>query len=308
MSSSSKELVDLDVQGRLERLGKRWPWFGFVLKVQQRFSELHGTQMSAAVALTAFLTLFPLILVGIAVVGFVAAGADDVPDRIVENLGLTGTAADTVTDAVDKAEQSRRAASVIGLVGLLWTGLGFAGALAYAYNAAWQVKGRGIKDRAFGLAWLVGLGVLVGASFLATGAIEWLGAGVAPLLVLVAIVLDVTIFLWTSWLLPNRRIGIRPLLPAALVGGIALEALTIVGTLIVPRFVADSSALYGTIGVVFAVLAWLLLLGRLVVYVAVLEVVEWERRRGTQHALIDLPALPGSEPVAGTRAGDREEA
>ena len=42
--------------------------------------------------------------------------------------------------------------------------------------------------------------------------------------------------------------------------------------------VERSSALYGTIGVVFALLAWLLVLGRLVVFVTVIEVDGWERR------------------------------
>lgn len=300
--------MDLDVQARLDRLAERRPWLQFALTVHRRFSELHGNQLAAAVALKIFLTLFPLILVAIAAVGFVSAGSDDVAERIVENLGLSGDAADTVTNSVETAERSRRAASVIGLAGLVWTSLGVAGSLAYAYNTAWQVQGRGIRDRAIGLAWLAGLGVLLGASFLATGAIEWLGAAVAPLLVLSGVTLDTSVFLWMSWMLPNRRVGLRPLVPAAIVGGVVLELLTIAGTLIVPRLVANSSALYGTLGVVLAVLVWLLILGRLVVYVAVIEVVGWERRRGMQHALIDLPALPDREPVHGTRAGGREEA
>ena len=293
---------------RLERQGERWHWLGYVLRVHNRANELHGSQMASAITLTAFLTLFPLMLVAIAVLGFVSAAGDDVPARVVENLGISGRAARTVTDAVHTAERSRRVASVVGILGLLWTGLGFAGALAYAYNAAWQVKGRGIRDRAFALGWLVGLGALLAVSFAATTAIEWLGAGVAPLLILAGMVLNIAIFLWTSWLLPNRKVGVRALLPAAIVGAALLEVLKIVGTLVVPRLVADSSALYGTIGVVFAVLAWLLILGRVVVYVAVVEVISWEGRKGTQRTVIDVPALPGSHPVATTRSGDREEA
>ena len=263
--------------------------------------------MAAAVTLTAFLTLFPLVLVAIAVIGFVTASGNDVPQRIVENLGLTGKAADTVTDAIAVAERSRRTASIVGIAGLLWTGLGFGAALAYTYNTAWQVKGRGLKDKAVTLGWLAGLGVLVGASFAVTAGIEWLGTIAAPLLVVAGVALNTALFLWTSWILPNRKVGIRPLLGAAVAGGVVLEILKVVGTLVVPRFVANSSALYGTIGVVFAVLVWLLFLGRLVVYVAVTEVVQWEGRRGTQETVIELPALPGSEPVASTRAGDREE-
>ena len=48
--------------------------------------------------------------------------------------------------------------------------------------------------------------------------------------------------------------------------------LKIAASVVVPRMVA-SSELYGPVGVVFAVLAWLLLFGRLVVYAAVVEVV-----------------------------------
>jgi membrane protein len=297
--------VNLDVMGRLERFGQRHRGVGRVLAVHQRFSELHGSQMATAITLTAFLTLFPLALVAIAVLGFVQASSGDVADRLVDNLGLTGDAARTVTDAIGTAEQSRRLASVIGVLGLLWTGLGLSGAMAYAYNTAWQVQGRGMKDKLFALIWLGGLGVLVAAGFAATSSVEWLGGPASWLLVLGGIPVNVGIFLWTSLVLPNRRVGIRPLLPAAIVGGVALEVLKILGTQFVPRLVANSSALYGTLGVVFALLAWLLFLGRIVVYVAVIEVTGWERAHGTEETVIEMPALPEHTAAGATRAGER---
>lgn len=291
--------------GRLERLGERWGWLGWALAVHKRYGELYGNQMAAAVTLTAFLTLFPLVLVGIAVIGFLSVGSDDLPERIVENLGLTGRAADTITDAVGTAERSRRLASVVGVVGLLSTGLGLAGAVAYAYNTVWQVQARGLKDRLVGLTWLAGMGVLLAATFAASSVIEWLGGGVTVLVVAAGIALNTALFLWTSWVLPHRRVPLRALLPAAVVGGVALEILKVVGTILVPRLVANSSALYGTIGVVFALLAWLLVFGRLVVYVAVIEVVSWEKTHGTVSVEIELPRLPGMKIGGATRAGDR---
>ena len=291
--------------GRVERLGQRWRWLGWALAVHKRYGELYGNQMASAVTLTAFLTLFPLVLVGIAVIGFLSVGSDDLPERIVENLGLTGRAAETITDAVGTAERSRRLASVVGIVGLLWTGLGLAGAVAYAYNTVWQVQARGLKDRLVGLTWLAGMGVLLAATFAASSAIQWIGAGISVLVVAVGVALNTALFLWTSWVLPHRRVPLRALLPAALVGGVALEVLKVVGTILVPRLVANSSALYGTIGVVFALLAWLLVFGRLVVYVAVIEVVGWERAHGTVSVEIELPRLPGRKIAGATRAGDR---
>ncbi len=84
----------------------------------------------------------------------------------------------------------------------------------------------------------------------------------------------------------------RALLPAATSEVIAFELLKLAGAYVVPRMVARSSALYGTIGVVLALLAWLLVLGRLVVFVNVIEVDGWERRRGTEEVMIKVPALP----------------
>jgi membrane protein len=296
--------VNIDIQGWLERKGERFKPLGWGLRVYKRYSEIHGNQMASSITLTAFLTLFPLALVGIAVLGFVSVSSADVPDRITENLGLSGQAADIVERAIRTAEQSRRVASIIGVLGLLVTGLGFAGALTYAYNSAWQVSGRGIKDRIFQLAWLVGLGVLVAATFVATTSLEVVGGRLGQIALLVlGVGLNVALFLWTSSVLPNRRVGIMRLVPAALVGGLGLEVLKVVGTLVVPRLVTNASQLYGTLGVVFAILAWLLVMGRIIVFVAIIEVVGFEATHGTHELTIKVPAIPRREHKGVTRGG-----
>ncbi|HKN39119.1 MAG TPA: hypothetical protein VJ456_08435, partial [Acidimicrobiia bacterium] len=83
---------------------------------------------------------------------------------------------------------------------------------------------------------------------------------------------------------------------------VGLEVLKAVGAYYVPRAVASSSQLYGSLGIVFAVLAWLLLFGRLVVYSAVLNVVLYEKHEGTVRAVVEAPPVPGARPVA-SRSG-----
>src|SRR5438067_400771 len=59
---------------RLDRLGRRWSWLGLVLRVQGRYGELNGNYLAAAITLAGFLSLFPLLLVAFAVLGFLSAG------------------------------------------------------------------------------------------------------------------------------------------------------------------------------------------------------------------------------------------
>jgi uncharacterized BrkB/YihY/UPF0761 family membrane protein len=58
---------------------------------------------------------------------------------------------------------------------------------------------------------------------------------------------------------------------------VALEVLKFVGGVWVPRLIANSSELWGTIGAVFALIAWILIFGRVIAYVAIIEVLEAER-------------------------------
>ena len=138
-----------------------------LLAFNDRFGDIGGGPLSSSIALAGFLSLFPLLLVGIAAIGFLASGDADFTDTVIENLSLQGRAAEVVEDAITTAADSARTATIIGLVGLLWAGLGVVGALQNAMNAAWQTKGRGLLDRAVALAWLVGAGTL----FLATSAL-----------------------------------------------------------------------------------------------------------------------------------------
>jgi membrane protein len=293
-----------------QRLGARFPFLKTAWRVQKRFGEANGGYLASAITLAAFLSLFPLLLVAMALIGFVSHGDPTLPHDTVKFLGLSGSsdAANIVTDAIATAEKSRAGASIVGLVGLLWSGLGLVAALQYGLDSVWQVVGRGFKDKAFGLAWLAGAAVLFGSSFAVTSLVAKLPGWFAPLNIAVGIALSFTLFLWTMKVLPHREVGWKPLVPGALFGAIGLEILKIVGGIYVPRAVASSSALYGSIGVVFAVLAWLFFFGRLIVYASVVNVVRWEEEHGTVVIDIRVPNLPGKEDPEATRAGSLNRA
>lgn len=304
--------VDLlaPVRSRAAAIADRWPLVKLAADVQGRFSEVHGGYLAAAITLAGFLSLFPLLLVTIAVLGFVAGGGagEELVDRVIRELSLAprGETADAVRNAVVKAEESKRVASAVGLVGLLWSGLGLVAALEHAFDSTWQVTGRGLKGKLFGLIWLAGATALFLGSFAITGVLAVLPGILAPLNLAVGVAVNLGLFLWTAKVLANRDVGWRPLVPGAVAFAVGLELLKVAGGIYVPRLVSTSSALYGTIGVVFAVLAWLFFFGRLVVYAAVVNVVLWERGHGTTTVRLEVPAVPGEAPTTGTRSGEAE--
>jgi len=193
---------------------------------------------------------------------------------------------------VDAARRSRAVATIIGVVGLAWTGTSLAIVVGDAYNAAWQVERRGMIDRALGVVWMAGAVVPIAAGAAATALWSLLPGLFAPLVVVVSVATNAALFTWTSWILPNRRVPVRALILAALLGAVALEVLKVVGAYAVPKLVAHSSEIYGTMGVVFALLAWLLVFGRLVVYTAIVEARRWEGGHADHPVEVNMPTLP----------------
>jgi len=291
----------------LERWRARFGWLDGILRVNERFGAIGGGPLSSSIGLAGFLSLFPLLLVAIAVAGFISSGDAGFAREVVRSLQLTGRSAEVVTDALSTAEESRRAASVIGLAGLLWSGLGVVGTLQNACNAAWQTTGRGLIDKAVSLAWILGASVL----FFASAALGPLAGMVplfsAPLVILLGLAISTGLFVWTFSFLGNQSVPARAHLPGAIVVAVGFEALKLVGGVYVPRAVSSSSALYGSLGVVFAVLAWLLVYARLIVYGAVVNVLRWEAGQGTVTVEIDVPRMDGQVPLSTNRGGAVDE-
>jgi len=293
---------------RLKALGERWKWLGTLLEVNTRVGETNGSSVASAATVQFFVALFPLILVAIAALGFVTSKDSSVTDDIIDGLGLTGSAAQTVQDAIETAQESRRAATVVGVLGLLWSGLGVTTAVSMAVRTPWQRKIEGIKTKGFGVVWLlVGaltLGAAIGAGALLNRTPEavprWATSGG---LIAGGLACEFGFFLWTFWILGDRRAGWRAFVPGAVVGALGLEILKLVGTVLVPRMVASSSSLYGPIGVVFAIIAWLTIFSKLIVYSSALNAVRFEEDHGFTTLEIRAPKFEGEVPVAADRGG-----
>ena len=282
MTTADAEHDDLlpGILGRVQRLGTRpgLGWLDTAARVQARFTFDNGRYLAGAISLAVLIALFPLMLLALSIAGFINHGYTDVPGTVIRHLGLNGAAAREITNALHAADRRRQAAGLIGIAGLIWSGFGLIRALQYSYNQIWHVRAHGVRDSLAGIGWLVGAAALFVASSTATALVAVLPAWLSPLALVVATATNVALFLWSDKVLPHRDIGWRALLPGAVFGGIGLEVLKFFGGFYLPALVKHSSQLYGSIGVVFALIAWLLLFGHLVVYASTLNAVLNERR------------------------------
>ena len=156
------------MKDKLRALGRRWPWFGRALDVQDRMGEINGGFAASAITVTFFISIFPLLLVVIAIVGYVAAGNDDLAADLIEKLGLTGPGAETLDRCARQGgpeppgrhhHRPRRPG-----VGRFRGGRGAPAGRA----PPWQERSNGIQDRLLGMAWLaaaaIGFAVLLSPS------------------------------------------------------------------------------------------------------------------------------------------------
>ena len=287
-----------------EKLASK-PVIGPLLRVQDRFGEVQGDPLANGIALQIFLSLIPLLLVAIAVVGFIAGGDATFTGDVIDRLGIPadGAAADALRTTIESAEDSRQAASVIGVLGLLWRGLAVVAAVQRAIDNVWQTRSEGFKDKARAVLWLFGAGVIFAASFAVTTVLNFLPAFLAPVSILVGLAVNLGLFLWTFSELGRLPVGWRALLPGAAICAVGFEVLKLVGTIYVPRLVASSSALYGSLGIVIAILAWLAFFGRLLVYGAVVNVLRWESGHGTVQVPVEVPRVDAALAIEADRSG-----
>ena len=278
--------------------------------LRDRLKEVRADQLVASIVLRTFLSIFPLLLVAIAVLGFVAAhshGKQDLATRLVDNLKLSGGLADTVKENLAAARRSRKAASVVGGLSLVFSGLGVFTAIAKSCDTVWQVPGRGLKDRLLGVVWLIGAVFSIAGSAAALALVR-----VIPVPVLGAVagvgaggVCATLLFGWTQAVFTNIRVPVRTFVPGAVLGGVGLSLFQLFGSVLVAQLLKNASQLYASLAAVVALIGLLSVFAWLLVVSVTVNVLLWEREHGTVSLAVLAPAVPPAVWVMTGRGGQR---
>lgn len=256
--------------------------------VGRRAGEDAGGELADALTYHAFLALFPLLLLAVSVIGFLLSrnpsAEGDWVGRLSGSIPGLGPLIDRNLRAV---ADGRAGAGTVGLVWLLWAGLGL---VESGRNTLSRILRRArasnvVSKKLRSVAALGGLGMMALASMTATGLLAGLGGGsglgiaVRAFGILAAAGVDAGFFLVLYRVLaPGRGPAFREMLPGAIVMTVGWTGLKLAGTWYGIRVVAKATAVYGTFGAVIGVLALLGIASRLFVYGAELDMVLAEER------------------------------
>lgn len=270
---------------RVDRFQRRHPVAGYPLAVVYKFFDDQGNFLTAMITYYAFLSLFPLLLLLISILGFALHNDPGLQDRVLDSalsrLPVIGT---QIGDNVQSL-RGNTVAVVVGALGGLYGSLGVVQAAQNAFNKVWAVprnnRPNPIMARVISLAMLVVLGLgLIGSTFLSAlsavaGRIgdSQLDTGIRVLLAGAAVLLNAGLLAFAFRLLTAQSVGTRRTLPGALCAAVIWQVLQVGGTYYFGHTLRDSTATYGLFGVVLGLLVWLYLSALAVVFGAEINAV-----------------------------------
>jgi membrane protein len=257
--------------------------------VSERYADDAGGHLAAAIAYFGFLSLFPLLLLAMSVVGFVLAGQPGLAEDIQQEVASSVPGLEVlIGDSLQAFQNAKVTTGLLGLAGLLWAGTGVVGA---GRNALLRIfREERLRSGITLKLWLVGVTLGVGLLALVATGLSTLAAGLeAPGVVgillralgfVVGFALDLALFLVTYRVLLRRRLPWGDLFPGAAFGAVGWSLLKLLGTWYATLTVERSQTVYGAFAATVGVLVLLYLAGRVFVYGAELNAVLLERRGG----------------------------
>ncbi|WP_326820040.1 YihY/virulence factor BrkB family protein [Streptosporangium sp. NBC_01756] len=271
-------------RSKLGSIRIRWLWFDHLVRTVQRYQIQSGDRLAGAVTYFAFLSFFPIIALAFAVFGvFLSVRPDAVTtlQRAIDQY-LPGLADQL---PIQQIADSRASAGTIGLIGLLYAGLGAIDALRGALREISMTVEAPLNfflGKLRDLAALVLIGLTAVASVLvggfatqASGTVAgWLGlsrsvlgsgsvwlAGLA-----VSVLADTVLFVIILRWMGRSRQPFRVIFRGALLGALAFGLLKQLAALILSWTL--NNPIYGVFAVMVGLLVWINLSARVILYAA----------------------------------------
>jgi membrane protein len=269
---------------RIDSVQRGRPWLAFPVAVWKKSGDDQAGNLAALLAYFAFVSIFPLLLVLVTVLGLVLRGDPALQQQV---LGSALAQFPVIGPEIrlnvhSLAGQKAGIALAVGIAGTFLGARSIAMAAQDAFNTVWEVpmwERPGFPFswlRSFALILVVGIGLIATTTLsgLAEGAGHTIiGPGGTVAAVAASLILNFGVF-WTGFRLGTARtVGWRDLLLAAILTAVAWQVLQTAGGYLVAHQLSHASSLYGTFGIVLGLIAWLYLQAEATLYAVEASVV-----------------------------------
>jgi membrane protein len=265
----------------------------------RKFHGDRGPHLAAMIAYFALLSFVPLTFLSLSLLGL--TGRADESSFLVKEIKhtLPGTPINQIIDLVQTVQDNATALGILGGLFLLWTSLSLFSVLESAFNIVY-----GRPNRSFlhgkGLATLLMVGSLVtlfvallagslGVAALKEYAPGFVSNSATAYTVSIAVsLLGIFLFLFSCYyVLTNEDLGVREVLPGAILAAILLEA-TFQVLPLYQRY-ADLNPALRAFGAPAILLVWLYVMANVIVFGS--ELNWWRARRKEQRLVEELSGL-----------------
>ncbi|RPE38815.1 membrane protein [Streptomyces sp. Ag109_O5-1] len=224
-----------------------------VIHLADRMVSVNIFDTATRLASLCFLAAVPLLFV------FAAYAPPAIRDQLIRSMrsvfGLTGPADAEIQQLMQpQGESLRQTTGVIGVLMVLISATAVSRAVQRLCKRSWEVPRGG---RVAPWRWVAWLALWITALIVQGSLHDGFGLG-AWLGVPVTLVAEAGLWWWTQHLLLGGCVTWKPLLPGALITAITLTALTATARFYMPRALNRALAGYGSLGSVFVLLSWLI--------------------------------------------------
>ena len=281
-------------------------WLGMLAGAAGEALKPDSAITAAAIAYFALFSLFPFILLSISIASFTLGPLVE-QQFIVQKLEFIAPALGRLLGQnIDEIVRARGPVTGIALIGLIWSASTIFYTLTQTLNSIWGKKRRRSIWKRRGLSILFVLAFVGPALFLASFAgslianlrtylpeqIIPIGSGIS---FVVAILLDVVLFLVLYILLPHGASTWREILPGAIGAGLLWELAKRAFLLFVSTYLSVSNLVYGSVAAIIAFLAWAYLSGHIFLFGAFLSVSYYQHKQQQQEEAAST-ARKGAQP------------
>jgi membrane protein len=273
--------------GVMDRLRARFRWFDRVMRAQERYNDSKGNFYAAGITYFTIFALFPLLMVGFAVGGFILASRPELLASVEQSIksSVSGDLGKQLIDLMDSAIASRTSVGIIGLATAAWAGLGWMANLREALSQMWGHQ-RGeppgfvrtkLSDLVALLSAFGAIVITIALTALGNGTVMrtvlgWLGIPDFPALGVLLRVASVVVALGVSWLLftwiiarlPRVSVSLRSAARAGLLAAVAFEVFKQVASIYLASVVKGPAG--ATFGPVLGLMVFAYVTARLILF------------------------------------------